>query len=50
MLTLATMQNWHIKQLDYVLVYTQEVAETDMYMDAPKGFTFKDSNGTALKD
>ena len=50
MLTLATTQNWHIKQIYYVLVYTQAMAETDMYMDAPKGFIFKDLCGNASKE
>ena len=49
MLTLAMTQNWHIKQIDYILAYTQAVAETDMYMDAPKRFTFKDANGKCIQ-
>ena len=39
-LTTALAQGWAIKQVDYVLAYTQAMAETDMYMEAPKAFTF----------
>ena len=38
------MQQWKIKQIDYVLAYTQADAETDMYMKPPKGFTFDTDN------
>jgi hypothetical protein len=43
-LTLALTQNWKIKQIDYVLAYTQAPAETDMYMKPPKGFKFDGEN------
>ncbi|KAL7575493.1 hypothetical protein ACA910_020079 [Epithemia clementina (nom. ined.)] len=49
-LTLALTQQWHIKQIDYVLVYTQAVAETNMYMEAPKGFTFDTQGSQNAKD
>jgi hypothetical protein len=39
-LTLALTQGWSIKQVDFVLAYTQADAETDMYMKPPKGFIF----------
>ena len=42
---LVIMQNWHIKQIDYVLAYTQAVAKTNMYMDAPKGSHSKTQMG-----
>ena len=47
--TMALTQGWHIKQVDYVLAYTQAVAETDMYMEAPRGFTF-DTQGKQKSD
>jgi hypothetical protein len=43
-LTLALTQEWKIKQIDYVLAYTQAPAETDMYMKPPKGFKFDADN------
>jgi hypothetical protein len=43
-LTLALTQKWSIKQIDYVLAYTQATAETDMYMKVPKGFRFDTDN------
>jgi hypothetical protein len=39
-LTHAITNNWKIKQVDFVLAYTQADAETDMYMKPPKGFEF----------
>ena len=44
LLTLAVTQNCHMKQIDYVLAYTQVVAEMEMYMEAPKVFTFMDNH------
>ena len=38
------MQEWHIKQCRLIGI-PQAVAETDMYMEAPKGLAF-DSKGT----
>jgi hypothetical protein len=43
-LTLALTQKWSIKQIDFVLAYTQASAETDMYMKVPKGFQFDSDN------
>ena len=47
-LTLATTQKWHIKQINYILASTQAVAEVDMYILS--GFTFLDSSKKASKD
>ena len=49
-LTMALTQGWHIKQVDYVLAYTQAVAETDMYMEAPKSFTFDTKGNQRAED
>ena len=38
-LTMATLNNWHTRQLDYVLAFPQAPAERDLYMEIPKGFT-----------
>ena len=38
-LIMATMNNWHTRQLDYVLAFPQAPAERDLYMEIPKGFT-----------
>jgi hypothetical protein len=40
LLTLIITQGWAVKQVDFVLAYTQADAETDMYMKPPKGFEF----------
>ena len=49
-LTMALTQGWHIKQVDYVLAYTQAVAETDMYMEAPRSFTFDTKGNQRAED
>ena len=38
LLTLALSNNWHTRQLDYVLAFPQAPAERDLYMEIPKGF------------
>ncbi len=50
-LTLATMNNWHTRQLDYVLAFPQAPVERDLYMEIPKGFTIEEgrSDNYALK-
>jgi histone deacetylase 1/2 len=49
-LTMCVLRNWHCRQLDFVLAYTQADAECEIYMEIPKGFTV-DGNTTdyALK-
>ena len=49
-LTTAISQGWAMKQIDYVLAYTQAVAETDMYMEAPRGFTFDTTGKQRAED
>ena len=39
-----------MKQINYVLAYTQAVVEKEMYMEAPKSFTFCDGSRTASSD
>jgi hypothetical protein len=38
-ITLAIMNNWHTRQLDFVQAYTQADIERDLYMKLPPGFT-----------
>ena len=43
-LTMAIVKNWHTRQIDYVLAYTQAEAETDnLYMKVPRGFVIPGS-------
>ena len=38
-LTMIILKGWHTKQIDFVLAYTQAMAEVDdLYMEVPKGF------------
>ena len=37
LLTLVVTNNWHTKQLDYVLAFTQPPVEKELYMEIPKG-------------
>ena len=38
LLILVLVHNWHTKQLDYVLAFTQAPVDRDLYMKIPKGF------------
>jgi hypothetical protein len=38
-ISLAILSNWHTRQLDFVLVYTQADIERHLYMKLPAGFT-----------
>lgn len=41
-LTIAIINRWHSRQIDYVLAYPQAKAETDnLYVEVPKGFTIE---------
>jgi hypothetical protein len=44
-LTLALINRWHMKQIDFVLAYTQASSECDLYMKIPKGFEVANSKG-----
>jgi hypothetical protein len=37
-LILSILQNWHTRQLDFVLAFPQADTESEQYMDMPKGF------------
>ena len=38
-LTFAITQQWYMKQIKYVLACMKAIAETEMYMEVPKGFS-----------
>jgi len=38
-ISLAILSNWHTRQLDFFLAYTQADIERDLYMKLPAGFT-----------
>jgi hypothetical protein len=41
-ISLAKLSNWHTRQLDFVLAYTQADIERELYMQLPAGFTLPD--------
>ena len=43
-LTMAIMNNWHTRQLDYVLAFPQAPVERELYMRIPKGFEINGGN------
>ena len=40
-LILSILQNWHTRQLDFVLAYLQADSDTEQYMDIPVDFDFR---------
>eukprot|EP00978_Attheya_sp_CCMP212_P002523 scaffold5126_cov29-Attheya_sp.AAC.2 len=51
-MTLALVNQWHTRQLDFVLAYPQADVECDMCMEIPRGFKLpkgKDPKEYALK-
>jgi len=38
MLILSAVNNWHTKQLDFVLAFTQAPVDREIFMKMPKGF------------
>ena len=44
-ITLATIQGWPSRQLDFVLAYPQAEVDVDIYMKLPKGFEIPNSQG-----
>eukprot|EP00978_Attheya_sp_CCMP212_P035604 scaffold155678_cov30-Attheya_sp.AAC.2 len=51
-LILAIVNNWHTRQIDFVLAYPQADVECDMYMEIPRGFQLpagENSKDYALK-
>jgi hypothetical protein len=39
LISMAILNNWHTRQLDFVLAYTQADIERDLYMKLPAGFS-----------
>jgi hypothetical protein len=44
LLTLALLNGWHTRQIDFVQAYPQAPIEFNMYMELPKGIEMKDGN------
>ena len=50
MLTLAAIENLHIKSIDFVLAYPEANLDVDIYMELPQGFNVgPESGGYVLK-
>ena len=50
-LILALIMKWHTRQIDFVLAFPQAPAETDLYMEIPKGVHMKNiPKGKTEKD
>jgi hypothetical protein len=45
-MTLAIINNWHTRQLDFVLAFPQADIERELYMRLPAGFSIEDLNLT----
>jgi hypothetical protein len=45
LLVLSILNNWHTRQVDFVLAYPQADIEFDMYMELPTGIETKYGNG-----
>ena len=45
-LTLTIINNWHTRQVDFILAYPQADIETELYMEIPQGFKYKHSRKT----
>ena len=43
-LVLSAVNNWHTKQLDFVLAFPQALVTCDLHMKIPKGFEIEDGN------
>ena len=43
-LSLASVHNWHTRQLDYVLAFPQAPVERELYMEVPKGFVVNEGD------
>ncbi len=51
MIVFAIIFGWALRQVNFVLAYTQAPIEVDMYMEIPQGITTKqgDSNDCILQ-
>jgi len=47
-ISMAILSNWHTRQLDFVLAYTQADIERDLHMKLPAGLTLSDRSMTEL--
>jgi hypothetical protein len=45
LLTHATINRRHTRQINFVQAYTQAEVETDLYMDIPKGYKIEGTEG-----
>jgi hypothetical protein len=45
-LIMSILNNWHTRQLDFILAYTQAKVERDIYMEIPKGVIIEEEDGT----
>jgi hypothetical protein len=45
-LTIALIKGWHSRQVDFVLAYPHANIETELSMEIPRGFEFKNSRKT----
>ena len=43
-LIISAVNNWHTKQLDFVLAFTQAPVDREIFMKMPKGFDIEDGN------
>ena len=44
-LVVALLLQWHARQVDFTLAYTQAEPECDMYMEVPRGFEVDEASG-----
>jgi hypothetical protein len=44
LLTLSLLNNWHTRQINFILAYPQAPIEFDMYMELPIGVEMRDGN------
>jgi Reverse transcriptase (RNA-dependent DNA polymerase) len=48
-MTMAALNKWKTKQLDFVLAFPQAPVETDIYMEIPSGFKINSNQNKVLK-
>ena len=45
LLTIVAINKWHSRQVDFIQAYPQETIEYDIFMELPKCFKTKESDG-----
>ena len=45
-LIMSILNNWHTRQLDFILDYTQAKVERDIYMEIPESVVIEDEDGS----